>query len=130
MVRYSAYMGTNADDLIAEIDAAAINPMTHLVTRGLYRHIPLDDALQSEVVTAFDQGDQLEAMATFQPALWKMIEGLEPANQGGLRLLVSLTRPDEPIDWYLAEFMILWARQQGVAEHQIIEAFHTQPIDR
>jgi hypothetical protein len=26
----------------------------------------------------------------------------------------------------MAEFMILWARQQGVAEHRIIDAFHAQ----
>jgi hypothetical protein len=123
-------MSANADDLIAEIDAGAINPMTHPVTRGLFRHIPLHDAFQNEVVTAFDKGGQPEDMAAFQPALWEKIGSLDPSSQGGLRLLVSLTRPNELIDWYMAEFMVLFARQQGVAEHQIIDAFHARPNDR
>ena len=63
-------------------------------------------------------------MAAFQGVLWEKINSLDVESQGGLRLLVALTRPNEVIDWYLAEFMILWARQQGVAEHQIIDAFH------
>ncbi len=123
-------MTANADDLITEIDAAVINPMTHPVTRGLFRHIPLHDAFQNEVVTAFDKGSQPEDMAAFQPALWEKIDGLDPSSQGGLRLLVSLTRPNEIIDWYLAEVMILWAREQGVAEQQIIDAFHVGSNDR
>jgi hypothetical protein len=128
-VRYAAHVSANADDLIAEIDAAALNPMTHPVTRGLYRHIPIHDAFENEVLTAFDRGGQPEQMAVFQTVLWEKINSRDPVSQGGLRLLVSLTRPNEPIDWNLAEFMILWARQQGVAEHQIINAFHARPND-
>jgi hypothetical protein len=117
-------MTANADDvIIGEIDAGTISPMTHVVTRNLYRHIPLIDTLQTEVVSAFDEASQRHDMAAHQDALWTKIEGLEPDNQGAFRLLVALTRPDEVIDWYLAEFMILWARQQGVTEHQIIDAF-------
>jgi hypothetical protein len=119
-------MSTNADELIGEIDAAAINPTTHAVTRSLYRHIQLQDALQNKVVAAFDEGCQPCDMAAFQGVLWEKINSLDAESQGGLRLLVALTRPNEVIDWYLAEFMILWARQQGVAEHQIIDAFHIQ----
>lgn len=123
-VRYSGYMNTNADDLIGEINAASISPMTHAVTRGLYRHIPLRDALQNEIVAAFDDCRKSLDMAAFQVALWSKINSLEADDEGGLRLLVALTRPDEVIDWYIAEFMILWARQQGVSECQIIDAFH------
>ncbi len=117
-------MCANADNLIGEIDAAAINPTTHAVTRSLYQHIPLRHALQEKIITAFDAGGQTHEMAAFQTALWTKIDSLDAESQGGLRLLVALTRPDEIIDWYLAEFMIIWARQQGVAEHQIIDAFH------
>jgi hypothetical protein len=119
-------MSANADDIIGEIDAAALNPMTHVVTRNLCRHIALQDDLQKEVVNAFDEGDQPSEMAAFQAGLWAKIDSLDVRDQGGLRLLVALTRPDEVIDWYMAEFMILWARQQGVAEHRIIDAFHAQ----
>ena len=63
-------------------------------------------------------------MAAYQAALWTKIVSLVAESQGGSRLLVTLTRPNEDIDWYLAEFMIRWARQQGVAEHHIIDAFH------
>ena len=126
-IRYSAKMTANADDvIIGEIDAGAIRPMTHAVTRNLYRHIPLIDALQTEVVSAFDGGSQRHDMAGNQDALWSKIDGLDPDNQGAFRLLVALTKPDEVIDWYLAEFMILWARQQGVTEQQIIDAFKTE----
>jgi hypothetical protein len=121
-------MSANADDLIGEIDAAAMNPRAHAVTRSLYQHIPLRHALQEEVVTAFDKGGEPHRMAAFQAALWTKIESLDAESQGGLRLLVALTQPNEVIDGYLAEFMILWARQEGVAEHQIIEAFHIRSI--
>lgn len=117
-------MSANADDLIKEIDAAALRPMAHVVTRGLYRHIPLQDDFQKEVVNAFDGGGQPSEMAAFQVALWAKIKSTDVENQGGLRLLVALTRPDEVIDWYLAGFMIQWAREQGIAEHHIIDAFH------
>jgi hypothetical protein len=126
-VRYSNGMNAAADDLITEIDAAAIIPMTHAVTRGLYRHISLRDALQNEVVAAFDNGGQSLDMADFRAALWTKIDSLDAESQGGLRLLVALTHPDKDIDWHMAEFIILWARQEGVTEHQIIEAFHIQP---
>jgi hypothetical protein len=117
-------MGANADDLIGEIDAATLRPMTHIVTRRLCSHIPLQDDLQKAIINAFDEGSQPDEMAAFQKALWARIDSSDVRNQGGLRLLVALTRPDEVIDWYLAGFMILWAREQGIAEYQIIDAFH------
>jgi hypothetical protein len=122
-------MTVNADDvIIREIDAAAISPMSHAVTRNLYRHIPLLDALQTAVVSAFDETSQPQNKADLQHALWRKIEGLNPDRQGCFRLLVILTRPDEVIDQQLAEYMILWAREQWVttlnrtaANHPITE---------
>lgn len=117
-------MSATADDIIDEIDAAALSPMTHIVTRCLYRHIPVQDDLQRKVIRVFDDGGQQSEMAVFEAALWEKIKSLDARYQGALRLLLCLTRPSEVIDWYLAGFMILWAREQGVAEQQIIEAFH------
>ena len=120
-------MSANADKLISEIEAGTLSPMTHVVTRSLYRHIALRDDMQREIVKAFDDGLPQSTMAALQAGLWAKIKSLDVRSQGGLRLLVGLTRPNEIIDWYLAEFMILWAREQGLAEQQIIDACHVWP---
>ncbi|MCL9998419.1 MAG: hypothetical protein NBV68_03480 [Erythrobacter sp.] len=117
-------MAGDADSLIREIDEGAISPMTHIVTRNLYRHISLSDALREKVVAAFDDCSQPHDMAALEAAVWAEIGKTSVENQGGLRLLIGLTRPNEIIDWYLAEFMILWAREEGVTEQHIIDAFH------
>ena len=46
-------------------------------------------------------------------------------QQSGLRLSNCLVRPDETVASRLAEYLILWARQQGLSEQQIIEAFQS-----
>lgn len=117
-------MTANADSIIQEIDEGAITPMTHSVSRSLFRHIKLAAALQQKVVAAFDDGSEAYEMAALEAAVWAEIGNASVEHQGGLRLLIGLTRPNEIIDWYLAEFMILWARQEGVTERHIIDAFH------
>lgn len=67
-------------------------------------------------------------MAPLQSQMWAKIMSLAPAEQSGLRLSSCLTRPDVMIDWELGEYLILWARQQGLSEQQIIAAFHTIEI--
>ncbi len=57
--------------------------------------------------------------------MWADMHSLAVDQQSGLRLSNCLVRPDEAVDWHLAEYIILWARQQGLSEQQIIEAFHS-----
>ncbi|WP_448537488.1 hypothetical protein [Sphingobium yanoikuyae] len=116
-------MNLAADSIIEEIDAGSIHPTTHLVVRALHEHINLADDLQREALAAFDRGDQ-SADTDLQSAMWTKIRELAVEDQSGMRLSICLTRPNEAIDWYLAEYIIGWAREQGVEERQIIDAFH------
>jgi len=63
-------------------------------------------------------------MAQLQNQMWTKIMALDPPDESGLRLTNCLTSSDEPVDWQLGDYLILWARQQGIAEEQIIAAFH------
>ena len=114
---------TNADILIQEIDAGCVKPMTRSVVRVLHYHMHLDDPLQAEAVSAFDRGAQTTEMSEISTRFWTKIDRLGVADQSGLRLSNCLTRPDKAVDWELAEYLIFWARQQGLSEQQIIHAF-------
>lgn len=114
----------NADVLIDEIDAGRLQPMTLAVVREMHRHMPLDDSLQINALAAFDRGDSPADMTALQTQMWAKIMSLGAAEQSGLRLSNCLTRPNVMVDWELGEYLILWARQQGLSEQQIIVAFH------
>lgn len=122
-------MSTNADDVVDEIDAGILKPLAHAVARALFRHIPVSDNVLGDLISAFDKGAKSEELSKFQADLWARIGTLDIDEQGGLRLAVSLIRPDEAIDWHLAEYFVLWARQQGVSEGSIYSAFHEQAND-
>lgn len=55
-----------------------------------------------------------------------MMKPLPIDQQSGLRLSNCLARPDEEVDWHLAGYLTLWARQQGITERQIVDAFHME----
>ena len=97
--------------------------MTRRVVRALHDHMHLDDPLQAEAVSAFDRGAQPFKISEISTLFWTKIDRLGVAEQSGLRLSNCLTRPDAAVDWELAEYLILWARQQGLSEQQIIRAF-------
>jgi hypothetical protein len=84
----------------------------------------LDDPLQIAALAAFDRGDPPADMTELQSQMWTKIMSLGAEEQSGLRLSCCLTRPDVAVDWELGEYLILWARQQGLTEQQIIMAFH------
>ncbi len=109
--------------VIGAIEAGQLCPMMLAVVRELHRHMFLDDKLQSDALAAFDRGDQPSAMEALQSAIWAKMMSLDADQQSGLRLSCCLTRPDTVIDWELAEYLILWGRQQGLSEEQIIAAF-------
>jgi hypothetical protein len=113
----------NADDLIDEIKAGILRPTTRRVARALHQHMRVDDPLQIEALSKFRRGADPAEFVALLDQIWAKIGGLEPDQQSSLRLSICLIRPDEPVDWQIAEYIILWARQQGVSEHQITDAF-------
>lgn len=113
----------DADLIIARIDAGELAPSTLPIVRAFHQHITLKHPLQREALEAFDQRAAPAVLSAIQSRIWQEIDRIGPANDGGLRLSNCLVRPDEPIDWHLAEYLIEWARQQGLSEQQIIGAF-------
>ena len=108
----------NADDaIIPQIDAGVIRPKVNEVARALLRKMNFEH----DIIARYDRGENSEPMSGHD-ALWRQIDQLPSDQQGALRLVVSLAHYVE-IDWYTAEFFILWARQAGLSEHEISEAF-------
>ncbi len=108
----------NADALVQQIDAGTLRPKGNAVARALLKKI----GFQHEIITRYDCGDLIERRRGSDP-LWQQINALPVDQQGSLRLVASLARPESELDWYEAEFFIEWARQEGVSEVGIAEAF-------
>lgn len=115
----------DADTIIAEIDEGAIRPTTHKVVRALHRHMQSHAEIQRRALETFDRGEQSSRGTKVAQKMWAEMHSLAVDQQSGLRLSNCLVRSDEAVDWHLAEYIILWARQQGLSEQQIIEAFHS-----
>ncbi len=81
--------------------------------------------IQRRALDTFDRGEQSSRGAEVAQELWAAMRSLPVDQQSGLRLSNCLAKPDEAVDWHLAEYLIMWARQQGLSEQQIIEAFYT-----
>lgn len=108
--------------LLDDIDAERLRPRTHLVSRQLIELQGLGDPLISEIVGAFDAGEPVPNEHLLNK-LWSKIDEVEPPTQGALRILVSLLKPDRPIDSHLADYLIGWAQDEGVPAHAINSAF-------
>ena len=117
-------MDTNADSVVDEIDTGILRPLTHTVARALLKQMPTRHELVDDLLSASRQGVADEGMSRLLAELWEQVGQLEVGKQGALRIANCLTRPDEVIDWQLAEYFVLWARQQGVSEAGISDAFH------
>lgn len=116
----------NADTVVEEIDEGTLRPRTHKVVRALHRHMRLAEAVQQRALEAFDRGEQNTQGLALQEEMWAMMKPLPIDQQSGLRLSNCLARPDEEVDWHLAGYLTLWARQQGITERQIVDAFHME----
>ena len=115
--------GRNADEEIVDrIDADQLHPMSHPVTRALVEHVPDYSEEDRMLIEAFD-ANLLDAQDWIAGLLWSRIDALPVKKQGRLLLLVGLLRPNEPVDWQLAEYMIAWSRDEGVGEEDICSAF-------
>lgn len=118
--------GANADTVVEKIDKGALAPRTHKVVRELHRHMPLTEAVQQRALSIFDRGEQSKHGEELVGELWALMANEPIDRQSGLRLTNCLARPDEAVDWQLAEYLVLWAREQRLSEQQIIDAFHTE----
>ncbi|MCJ2184525.1 hypothetical protein MTR62_17775 [Novosphingobium sp. 1949] len=116
----------NADTVVDEIHEGTLRPRTHKVVRALHWHMRLVETVQQRALVAFDRGEQNTQGLALQSEMWAMMKPLPIDQQSGLRLSNCLARPDEEVDWHLAEYLTLWARQQGISEQQIIDAFHVE----
>lgn len=108
--------------ILDDIDAGRLQLRTHGVARRLAEHERRSGALGVEILAAFDAGVATDNQHLLE-ALWARIEGLPLDEQGPLRTLVSLLRPDEPVDGELAEYLIGWAQDEGVPGDAIETAF-------
>ena len=112
----------NADVIIEKIDNGELLPSSHRVNRRLCGYIRYSEPSDLELIAAFDRGDTSNNERWSRP-LWNWIDALPVNKQGALRILSGLLMPDEPVDWYYAEFLIHWSREQGVTEEEILSAF-------
>uniref|UniRef100_UPI0035CB0795 hypothetical protein n=1 Tax=uncultured Sphingomonas sp. TaxID=158754 RepID=UPI0035CB0795 len=108
----------NANAIIKQIDSGTLRPMGNVVARALLEKI----GFQHEIIAQYDRGEAIEWLPGTD-TLWMQINALPVGRQGGLRLVANLTHPEGALDGYAAEFFILWAREQGVSEFGIGEAF-------
>jgi hypothetical protein len=112
----------NAHAILAMIDNGELRLSANRVTRRLCDHVRYSDPSDLELITAFDSGDAMDQARWLMP-LWERIVALPMNKQGALRLLWGLLIADEPLERYDAEFLIHWAREQGVQEEEILRAF-------
>lgn len=109
----------SADSLVDLIDSGGLRVRAHAVTRSLLAVAPNATPEERAVLSGLAEDDQ-ERMTT---RLWRLIEARPLDQQGGLRLLIVLLRPDIAIDGYLAEYLLDWSRQRGLNEDQTVQAF-------
>lgn len=115
--------GANAD-MVAKIDDGVLAPRSQKVVRALHRYMRLSEAVQQRAVSIYDRGEQGKYGEELAGELWALIKSAPADQQSGLRLTSLLISPDEAVDWQLAEYLVLWAREQKLSEQQIMDAFH------
>ena len=115
-------MSPHLEEIVNRIDAGTLHPRSHSVVRRLAEHLRKISPLCDEVVKAFDDATSV-GCTDMQNRLWKEIEGLPLNEQGGRRALTSLLQPDEAIDGYYADYLLVWADQESVPEEAVLSAF-------
>lgn len=118
-------IAVDAQTIIEEIDAGQIYPSSRRVSRNLLGSATNLSDLQRRAIAAFDY-DPLAYRAVnkeLEDAIWATLIPLSYEMQSGLRLAVTLLLDDVILDWEYAEYLIDWARLQGLSEGQIIDAF-------
>lgn len=110
------------DALIDDLDAGRLQCGTHRVCRRLVSVTGDRSGIAGEVLSNFDAGTTSDREHLLGK-LWKNIEARPLSEQGRLRILVGLLKPDEPIDGHLAGYLVNWARENGASESEIVSAF-------
>jgi len=112
----------NADEIIDRIDADQLHPMSHPVARALIEHIPDYSEEDRILIEAFD-ANWLDAQDWIAREFLPRINALPSKKPGRLWLIWQLLRPNHPVDWQLAEYLIHWAEDEDVSEEKICAAF-------
>ena len=113
--------GPDADVVIDLIDSERLMPKWHSVVRELCKHIDLE-APDRALLALIDGGKVPDADSQLR-VLWRRITSQPVERESIPRLLTALLIPDQQLDWFGAEMVIHWARQEGVSEEHICEAF-------
>jgi hypothetical protein len=116
---------SNADATIALIDSGRLRPWKHQFIRAIFTAVA-DPTVQERQILAATNCDADRKQPQPLDLLWSWIEERPLGEQGGLRMLVGLFHPDRPINGLEAEYLIDWARERGVDERHIVEAFTFQ----
>src|SRR5205085_3300772 len=116
------------DVIVGLIDSEQIAPKYHSVARAICDHIDLA-ASDRALLALIDEGNVPDSDDRLRD-LWQRITSQPVEREGVPRLLTALLTPDQPIDWFGAEMIVHWARQEGVSEEQICEAFGVDPSSR
>jgi len=81
---------------------------------------------EEAAILAARERDLEDELLEVEARLWKSIMStdLSPAAEGRQRLLTGLIRErHDPLDWYLAEFLIFWCENAGVPREDILADF-------
>ncbi|MBX7497138.1 hypothetical protein K3172_14865 [Qipengyuania sp. 6B39] len=121
----------NADSLVTEIDAGAQFGGSNAVAGSLCaRAAPKDEvwnkavgAVRDDLLTA---GHREHLINQFRNTFLAMPNG----KQGPWRLAWLMLREAQDIDWELAEYLILWSREMGLSDDQIIDAFRENQLSQ
>jgi hypothetical protein len=113
--------GPDADLVVDLIDSERLAPRSHSVARAICRHIDLD-APDRALLALIDEKNVPDADGRLKE-LWHRITSQPVEREGIPRLLSALLIPDQEMDWFGAEMVVHWARQEGVSEEHICQAF-------
>ena len=111
----------NANVVTDLIDSERLAPRYHPVARAICNHIDLA-APDRALLALIDERNVPDSDGQLDE-LWHRITSQPVEREGIPRLLTLLLMPDEKMDWFGAEMVVHWARQEGVSEEQICEAF-------
>jgi hypothetical protein len=111
----------DADRVVELIDEGRLRPMSHRVTRRLLDHIHDWSEQDRRLIEAFDE--KVLDTEFWYPQILARLRAPAPEERDRADLLWQLLRPDEPVDWQLAEYLVHWARQLGAGEGDILSAF-------
>lgn len=93
------------------------------VSRRLVAHLVPWTEIEREAVACFDRGKPIEDHVAVLHVFWENYWQLPPHERGRRRLFMNLIGRDERLDGYSAPMLVDFARDAGLADRDILEAF-------